>query len=174
MSNLYEYKALTEPSLHSRIFLNDPRLLDSNVYMNRDFSATLQQLFLVRNWKLLTQTISQEELWAMLKLHEYRGSTLVFDSNSGNLIADKNSQQLYKKFYFNSIWLPAKHNDDGGTNISKFFSINSALFCIVLLVVFYCLCVTWLRQRRRRQQSLFIGNSLLDALEQSTKAQQNQ
>lgn len=99
MSNLYEYKELIDKQLHSRIFLNDPLLLDSNIYINRDFSGTIQQLFIVSNWETLRKKITDDELWAMLKLHEYRSSKIVFDSSTGSLIADVSAQALYKKYY---------------------------------------------------------------------------
>lgn len=165
MSNLYEFKALINENLHETVFQNDPALLDSNVYVNRDFSGTLQQLFIIKNWDNLAKRIPEEELWAFLKLHEYRQSKIVFEGASGNIIADESAQDLYKKYYYNSIWL----TNTSTTSIDNYFSkYTTIIIAFFLLLILYCIFFVWHRQGTE------YNSNLLDILEISTRAQQIQ
>lgn len=156
MSNLFEYKNVIEEKLHEKVFINDPKFLDANIYINKDFSSTIQQLFILRNWNTLSKQITQDELWSYLKLHEYRTSKLVFNSVSGNLIADAASQDLYKQYYYNSLWL---------TDGSRYLNTCTLIFIIVLLALFYYITGVWHKQTAST-------NNLLELLEISTRAQQ--
>lgn len=163
MSNLCDYKAVIDPRLYERIFMNDPKLLDSNVYTNRDFSGMLQQLLIVRNWEVLREHISEDELWVMVKLHEYRPSKLVFDGVTGTLIADSASQQLSKRYYYNALWSDKE-------NFFKTVSPIKALLCIlVLIVLFYYLVV-----RNHLQAAQSFNSHILDILGETTRSQQMQ
>lgn len=168
MSNLYEYKKIIDNKLHEKIFQTDNKLRDSNIYVNRDFSGTIQQLFIVGNWDVLNKYISSDELWAILKLYEYRPAKLVFDGVSGNLIADTSSQELYKKYYYNSLWLYDENKNkeqDKNFDIRKFFNVYSYLVFIFLLIVLYFV-VDFFDKRQRKP------NNLLKLLQISTEAQQ--
>lgn len=171
MSNLYEFKNLINENLHENVFQNDPTLLDSNVYINKDFSGTLQQLFIIRNWAELLEKISEEELWAFIKLHEYRQTKIVFDGSSGDIIADESAQELYKKYYYNSIWLKNRNHTTNNTTTTTNLGIDSYFikYTIVIIVflsfIVYCIFFVWQRER-------IASNNLLDILELSTKAQQ--
>lgn len=170
MANLHDYKSAVEDRLLERIFENDPTLVDSNIYVNRSFGGTLQQLVMVRNWDTLSKSISQEELWALLKLQEYRLSKLVFDGQSGHLIADASAQELYKKYYYNSLWID---NDNNNT-----FDIRQSLFnpytilCIVLfLIIVFYIINTWNLQQEGNDPFGGVDN-LLNLLETTTQLQQ--
>lgn len=169
MSNLYEYAALISDKLHGRIFLNDPQWLDNNVYINRDFTGTLQQLYILRNWEELKKNINEDALWIQLRLHEFRAGKLVFDGNTGQLIADSSAQALYRRYYYNSIWLPNDENSRGAGGIG-IFDIRKYLniFALVFLVIL-CALIYFILYLLDRQRQVF---NLLDILETSTKAQQ--
>lgn len=152
MSVLSEFKDVVDETLHSQVFLNDPRLLDSNIYVNRDFSSTLHQLYLLKNWTKLRKVIDEDELWALLKIHEFRSSKLVFDGSNGALIADSTSQELYKKYYYNALWLSNPH-----------INFQSLLVAVVILVIFYYILNLWQQQT---------NNDLLQILETATRIQQ--
>lgn len=157
MSNLVDYKQLIDEKLHAKIFIGDPKLLDTNIYINRDFSSTLQQLFIVKHWKVLREKINEDELWALLKLSEHRPAKLVFDGVTGELIADKSSQELFKKYYKNSLWL----DDDKRYALS----IRNLIFvCVLFFLLYYIFTV--LEQQTNRT------NNLLNILEYSTYSQQ--
>lgn len=160
MSNLVEYKNVIDDKLHDTIFISDPKFLDTNIYINTDFSSTIQQLYILRNWDTLSKKITEDELWAYLRLHEYRTSKLVFNSVSGNLIADAASQDLYKKYYYNALWL---------TDCSQYLNIFTLMFIIILLTLFYYITNLW-----QKQITSAAANNLLELLEISTRAQQLQ
>lgn len=160
MSNLHEYKSVVDEKLHSRIFLKN--LTDLNISINRPFSSTIQQLFIVRNWETLSKTISQEELWAYLKIYEYRLSDIVFDEKTGNLIADENAKDLYKNYYYNSLILSS-------FDFSKRFNIYNILCVIVLFFIFVYITSIW---RRKHKINALNVSGLLNLLETSTRAQQ--
>lgn len=169
MSNLAEYADVVDTSLHSRVFLNDPKLMDGNVYVNRDFSSILQQLYIVKNWKRLSQRITPDELWAYLKLHEYRPSKLVFDGETGDLIADTSSQDLYKRFYYNSLWLIDDDDDNNNTNkpdARNYLNISTLIIIVVFLVILFFITNTW------QQEANGGTNNILQFLKASTVAQQ--
>lgn len=167
MSNLYEYKKIIDNKLHAKIFQTDNKLLDSNIYVNRDFSGAIQQLFIIGNWETLTKYISSDELWAILKLYEYRPAKLVFDGVSGNLIADSSSQELYRKYYYNSLWLYENEDKEQDRNIDirKFLNVYSFLIFLFLFIVLYFV-VDFFDKKQRKP------NNLLKLLQISTEAQQ--
>ena len=168
MSNLYEFKDLINEKLHENVFQNDPTLLDANVYVNRDFSGTLQQLFIIRHWNELSKKISEEELWSLLKLHEYRLSKIVFDSNTGNIIADENAQELYKKFYYNAIWLDNINATTANTTnlgIDSYLNKYTIVIIVFLLLLLYFIFFV-------SHRGNISSNNLLDILEISTREQQ--
>lgn len=133
MSNLHEYKQVVDSKLYDKIFLNDRKLSDSNLYVSNDFSGTIQQLFILRNWEELNKKISQDELWVMLKLYDHRPAKLIFNTINGKLVADSRAQELYKKFYYNSMWLYKPEDKD----IRNYFNISTLVLVIVLLVILY-------------------------------------
>lgn len=158
MSNLVEFKKLIDPKLYTSVFVSDPKISDSNVYVNRAFSSALHQLFILRNWHTLNTKITSEELWLLLKLHEYRPSKLVFDSVTGNLIAESRSQELYKTFYYNSLW-------SRDTETRQHFSVGILLFVIIFLVIFYYIVSVV-------QGQVSSLHNFLDILDLSTREQQ--
>lgn len=164
MSNLSEYKSVVDEKLHGRVFINDPSLVDTNIYVNRIFSGTLQQLFIVRNWSTLSTVISPDELWTYLKLHEYRNSQVVFDGTTGNVVADAKAQELYKKYYYNSVISPSARQS---FDIRRYFNTYTLLCIVVLLVLFFYITTLWQQQ----VDTLNVDN-LLQMLETSTRAQQ--
>lgn len=177
MSNLAEYLSLVDEKLHKSVFFTDPQLMDYNVYVDRDFVGTLQQLYIVKNWSVLRNKIGDDELWLLLKLYEYRTSNkLVFDGSTGTLIADNNAQELYKKYYYNSLWL-LDNNDktqSGGGGVGpnadtldtrNFLNIRTLIVVVILLVLFYYIVSVWRGQ-------VNTTNNLLDILEESTRAAQ--
>lgn len=169
MSNLYEYKSIINPTLHKRIFITDPKLANANIYINRDFSSVLQQLIIVRNWTTLSQRISTDELWNILKLHEFRSGKLVFDSRTGELIADTRAQAVFKKFYYNSLWFAQDHT---GVNTRHFLNLGTLVFLLILVFVFYYITSVWQQQSQATGNNTFNTYTLLTKLETSTRAQQ--
>lgn len=145
MSNIDTYKEFIEESLHSRIFQNDPRL-DRNIYVDSRFGGTLQQLAIVRNWSSLREKFSSDELWAFLKLNEYRPSKLVFDE-SGNT-----NLELYQQYYRRSLWL----------------SSGSRIFVLGLIIVFLALLFVFWLLGNTSERPL----NLLELIEKTTIAQQ--
>lgn len=164
MSNIHDFASIVDLKLHDRIFLNDPKLMDSNVYMNRKYSGTLQQLYIIKNWDSLVQRITPEELWAFLKIHEYRSSKLVFDSNTGDLIADRRSQDLYKRYYNNSLWSD-EHDRGDAINIKSFLNFQTLFIIIIFLFILFYISNIWEEQNNA-------ANNILDILQASTIAQQ--
>lgn len=163
MSHITDYKKLLDEKLHSRIFITDPTLKNSTIFIQPSFSGTLQQLFIVRNWDTLKKTISTEELWAFLKSYEFRQSKLVFDSITGNLIGDKKSEEIYKKYYYNSLWLV----DGGNIDIKNYFNIKTLLCIIILMIIFF-----YIINNLKYQQVNFMGvDGILSLLESTTRAQ---
>lgn len=160
MSNLHEYKALVDPSLHGRVFFNDPKLMDANVYVNRIYSGTLQQLYIIRNWDTLSKQITPDELWTYLRLHEFRPSKLVFDSTTGHLIADADSQKLYQQYYYNALWSGQRQRD--------YINFKGFTLLVILLLAIYYILYIWQQQ----EKDLRTAANLLNLLEESTKAQQ--
>lgn len=162
MLNINDFADIIAPRLHNRIFLNDPKLLDSNVYMNRKYSSTLQQLYILKNWEILNKRITHDKLWAFLKLYEYRSSKLVFDGVTGNLIGDKSSQDLYKQYYYNTLWID-NHNDE--INVKSFLNVETIVIITILLCVLYYISNRWEKQNKT-------ALNILNVLQDSTVAQQ--
>lgn len=169
MSNIYEYKSIIDPSLHKRIFITDPKLYDANIYINRDFSSTIQQLIILGNWKTLNKRIDSDELWNILKLYEFRAGKLVFDGHTGDLIADKRAQSLYKKYYYNSLWFT---EDRTGIQTRNFLNLGTLIFVLILLFIFFYVTSVWEQQRQASGSAKLNTFNLLNRLENSTRAQQ--
>lgn len=165
MSNLSEYKEIIDPILHKRIFINDPTLNKSHIYINRKFSATIQQLFLLRHWQRLNKKISSDELWLLLRAHEYRSSKLLFDGNTGIILADSVSQKLFKTYYYNSFWFD---ETDNVLNYKKLLNFSTVLLVIVCLIIFYYILSIFQQNHTSSEEKL----NILNILETSTRAQQ--
>ncbi|WBR61481.1 FeoB-associated Cys-rich membrane protein [Drosophila suzukii associated hytrosavirus 1] len=145
MSNLFEYKDLLNESLHSRVFFNDPKLLDSNVYVDPEFGGTLHQAFILRNWAELKKKIPEDELWTRLKAYEHRQAKIIFDP-IGHLIADANSQELYKKYYYNSLWADSENK----------IGIGIIFLITVLLALFYYIIRVWRSQKKSKSPPIVL------------------
>lgn len=165
MSNLFQYRDIVDEDLHSRVFINDAHHIDTKVYVNSDFSGTLQQLFIIRNWETLSEIISPDELWAILKIYEYRPANIIFDGTTGNLIGDSNSRELYQKFYYNSLWL----SSDQYISSTSFYFISFVLIVILIYILYTIVILNREKQVKRRRLKPI---SLLDLLEQTTQSQQ--
>lgn len=169
MSNISDYKSLIDERLHERIFLLDNA---NRIYINPDFSGTIQQLFILKNWNILNKRISENELWLLLKLYEYRTANLYFDSNTGNLIGDTKSQDLYKKFYSNSLWLKDNNNNNNdGDKSEKRRQFSQLEILIIIIVITYILYLFFFKISKI-QYKAFIPQNILDLLEISTREQE--
>lgn len=165
MSNLVAYKDLIDSSLHSEIFQSDRELKDPNIYINRSFSGTLQQLFLLRNWNQLRNVIPEEQLWLILKKYEYKLVQLVFDSANGKLIADSDAQDLYKKYYYNSFWIG---------NYS-FFNFSTILLILIIFAIFLIIVIINKFVVYNRKVDRYLENiDILSLLQKSTETWLNQ
>lgn len=173
MTNLADYKEIIDQKIHNRVFLVENFPKNSNILLNPDFSGTIQQLYILRNWAKLSEIISEGDLWSILKLYEFKPTKLSFNNTDGKLIPDENfndNLNLYKKYYFNSYWLNKNLTTEKNNNIFQHFNLYVLLFLIIFVILFLFLVI--------RNHFLETDNSeiqainLLELLELSTIGQQ--
>lgn len=106
MTSIVDFKNIIDEELHATIFLIDPTNENSNIYINKEYSTTLQQLIILANWEDLKQTIPESQLWIYLKAYEFRNTQFAFDGQSGARLENiRTSDNIYKHYYRNSLWL---------------------------------------------------------------------
>lgn len=126
MSNLYQYREIIDDRLQDRVFLTNRKLVVSDVYINKEFSGTVQQLFILKNWNELKKQISEDELWLRLKSYEYRQSDIVFNAENGILKERSDNTDLNTIYYYNLFWSSAAEN--------PFINSLSLTFIIIIIV----------------------------------------
>lgn len=130
MTSLKDYKNIVSQEVQKEVFRRRSR----DVMVSDEFAGVLQQFYILQNWRKLREKIHPEELWAMLKLFEYRSAKLIFDIETGNLLGESSTQEIYKKYYYNSLWLL---NEEGSENLIFPKNISTFIAISILLIVIY-------------------------------------
>ena len=136
MTEVEEYKRLVVgEALRRKIFIEDPSF--NNIFVNRDFSGTLRQLYILKNWKELTKYIDSGSLWLLFKANEFRLNKLTFGKHYGNQTSGLNDFYLYNLYQKNQLFANTYNSSTYAGFSLSFLLITIVVFIIVLFVSYF-------------------------------------